>query len=267
MMNIKYLKNPKTREKFYPITKSDCIIDAFSINDLEIDKLFSDGLSVSKHQNGMSYLNLQGLIHYHSKIKDYFNNIPEVQTYTAGENIDITNNVISSRIPTSVENQINTIQNQQNANIQRLDQIDGIANEANERSKVNTSRLDDVGGKALAAYEQIGRIDDIQGSISVANGNISDLQSKVNPLIGDVNTNKTNIATLINRMNRTEGKANGADERSLLNSGHIETIYSLVYGNKATLSEVELTTSAALNDLNNRLLDTISDETIDALFL
>lgn len=74
-MNIKYLKNPKTREKFYPITKSDCIIDAFSINDLEIDKLFEDSLSVSKHQKGMSYLNLPGLIHYHSKIKDYLNNL------------------------------------------------------------------------------------------------------------------------------------------------------------------------------------------------
>lgn len=36
---------------------------------------------------------------------------------------------------------------------------------------------------------------------------------------------------------------------------------------KDTLAEVELTTSAALNDLNTRLLDTISDETIDALFL
>ena len=98
-MNIKYLKNPKTREKFYPITKSDCIIDAFSINDLEIDKLFDDSLSVSKHQKGMSYLNLQGLIHYHSKIKDYFNNIPEVQMYTAGENITIEDNVISAVVP------------------------------------------------------------------------------------------------------------------------------------------------------------------------
>lgn len=98
-MNIKYLKNPKTREKFYPITKSDCIIDAFSINDLEIDKLCEDSLSVSKHQKGMSYLNLQGLIHYHSKIKDYFNNIPEVQMYTAGENITIEDNVISAVVP------------------------------------------------------------------------------------------------------------------------------------------------------------------------
>lgn len=81
MMNVKYLKNPKTKEKFYPITKSDCIIDAFSINNLEIDKLFSDSLSVSKHQKGMSYLNLQGLIHYHSKIKDYFNSSPEIDLY------------------------------------------------------------------------------------------------------------------------------------------------------------------------------------------
>ena len=106
MMNIKYLKNPKTKEKFYPITKSDCIIDAFSINDLEIDKLFSDSLSVSTHQKGMSYLNLRGLVHYHSKMKDFINeikdsitDIPEVQTYTAGENIIIENNVISAVIP------------------------------------------------------------------------------------------------------------------------------------------------------------------------
>lgn len=106
MMNVKYLKNPETKEKFYPITKSDCIIDSFSINNLEIDKLFSDSLSVSKHQKGMSYLNLQGLIHYHSKIKDCINeikysinNIPEVQRYTAGENITIENNVISAVIP------------------------------------------------------------------------------------------------------------------------------------------------------------------------
>lgn len=78
MMNIKYLKNPKTKEKFYPITKSDCIIDAFSINALEIDRLFEDSLSVSNHQKGMSYLNLQGLQHYHSKIADYLNTISEI---------------------------------------------------------------------------------------------------------------------------------------------------------------------------------------------
>lgn len=39
-MNVKYLKNPDTKEQFYPITQSDCIIDSFSINDLEIDRLF-----------------------------------------------------------------------------------------------------------------------------------------------------------------------------------------------------------------------------------
>lgn len=105
-MNVKYLKNPDTKEKFYPITQSDCIIDSFSINDLEIDRLFQNSLSVSKHQRGMSYLNLQGLIHYHSKIKDCINeikdsitDIPEVQMYTAGENITIENNVISAVVP------------------------------------------------------------------------------------------------------------------------------------------------------------------------
>lgn len=105
-MNIKYLKNAETKEKFYPITKSDCIIDSFSINNLEIDRLFQDSLSISKHYRGMSYLNLQGLIHYHSKIKDCINeiknsitNIPEVQIYTAGENITIENNIISAVVP------------------------------------------------------------------------------------------------------------------------------------------------------------------------
>ena len=39
-MEAQYLKSPKTKNKFYPITKADCIIDSFSISDLEIDKLF-----------------------------------------------------------------------------------------------------------------------------------------------------------------------------------------------------------------------------------
>ena len=98
-MRNKFLKNTITQNKIYPITKSECIIDAFHINDLEIDRLFEESLSVSKHQKGMSYLNLQGLIYYHSKIKDYFNNIPEVQMYTAGENITIEDNVISAVVP------------------------------------------------------------------------------------------------------------------------------------------------------------------------
>lgn len=98
-MNIKYLKNPKTKDRFYPITKSTCIIDAFSINDLEIDRIFNNNLSVPKQQKGMSYLNLQGLIHYHSKIEKRFNSLPEVQIYTAGENIVIENNVVSAIIP------------------------------------------------------------------------------------------------------------------------------------------------------------------------
>ena len=166
-MNIKYLKNPKTREKFYPITKSDCIVDAFSINDLEIDKLFEDSLSVSKHQKGMSYLNLQGLIHYHSKIKDCFNNIPEIQIYTAGENIIIEDNVISAVVPTV-----------------------------------------DLSGYATEEFV-------------TSQGYLTEIPEGI------------------------------ATEQWV----------------KDTLSEVELTTSAALNDLNTRLLDTISDETIDIMFL
>lgn len=194
-MAVKYLKNPDTKEKFYPITKSDCIIDLFSINNLEIDRLFQDSLSVSKNQNGMSYLNLQGLIHYHSKIKDYINkikdaltDIPEVQIYTAGENITIENNVISAVIPEI-----------------------------------------DLSGYATEAY-----VDQ-----EIANIDIPSLDGY-------------------------------ATEEFVTSQGYLTEIPEGIATEqwvKDTISEVELTTSAALNDLNTRLLDTISDETIDALFL
>jgi hypothetical protein len=36
-MAVKYIKDHKTQETVYPITKSECIIDAHSINNYEID--------------------------------------------------------------------------------------------------------------------------------------------------------------------------------------------------------------------------------------
>jgi hypothetical protein len=39
-MEIKYIKDHQTKESIYPITKSECIVDAFSISNEEIDALF-----------------------------------------------------------------------------------------------------------------------------------------------------------------------------------------------------------------------------------
>lgn len=144
--------------------------------------------------------------------------------------------VEAKTIATNNKNDIDNIKLQQQENINKFDNILAIANEGNERSKVNTQRLDSVQGKAEAAYNQISRIDSIQGDVDVAKGNISDLQAKVDPLIGDVNTNKTNVTNLISRMDTTEGKANGADERSLLNSNHIEDLYDLFYKQRGELN-------------------------------
>lgn len=40
MASIKYIKDNQTKESIYPITKSECIVDAFSISNEEIDALF-----------------------------------------------------------------------------------------------------------------------------------------------------------------------------------------------------------------------------------
>jgi hypothetical protein len=36
-MSVKYIKDNKTQEVVYPITKSECITDAHSISNVEID--------------------------------------------------------------------------------------------------------------------------------------------------------------------------------------------------------------------------------------
>lgn len=132
---------------------------------------------------------------------------------------------------TNNKNDVDSLKVQQEENINKFNNILGIANEGNERSKVNTQRLDLIQGKAEAAYNQIGRIDTIQGEVNTWSGRITELRDQVNPLIGNVNNNTADIGTLIVRMNDTEGKANGADQRSLLNSEHIEELYAKVYEN------------------------------------
>ena len=68
-MAVKYIKDHKTQETVYPITKSECIIDAHSISGIEIDQLFDDSVNNSEVQeSGMNYLNYDGLKHYHKKI-------------------------------------------------------------------------------------------------------------------------------------------------------------------------------------------------------
>ena len=69
------------------------------------------------------------------------------------------------------------------------------------------------------------------------------------------------------------GEAFGTDDLSELwkqiegFEEEVGTITGTINALQSTVDDNELTTSAALHDLNDRLLDTISDETIDALFL
>lgn len=169
-------------------------------------------------------------IKYPKVIKKTIEDIKSINKKLNDDN-DLTVAIEAKTIAINNKSDIDNLKAQQQENVNKFNNVLAIANEGNERSKVNTQRLDSVQGKAEAAYNQISRIDNIQGSVDVLNGQISVLQTQVPPLIGDVNTNKTNIANLITRMDTTEGKANGADQRSLLNSNHIEELYSKVYEN------------------------------------
>lgn len=83
-MAVKYIKDHKTQETVYPITKSECIIDAHSINNCEIDQLFDGSSESESSDSGMDYLNYNGLKHYHKKISE------EVQTSLNNVQVDLT---------------------------------------------------------------------------------------------------------------------------------------------------------------------------------
>ena len=84
-MAVKYIKDHKTQETVYPITKSECIIDAHSISGIEIDQLFDDSVNnYEVQESGMDYLNYNGLKHYHKKISE------EVQTGLDNVRVDLT---------------------------------------------------------------------------------------------------------------------------------------------------------------------------------
>lgn len=55
-MSVKYLKDHQTKENIYPIIKSECIIDAFSISTQEIDALLRtvDGIATSINDTVLS---------------------------------------------------------------------------------------------------------------------------------------------------------------------------------------------------------------------
>lgn len=84
-MAVKYIKDHKTQETVYPITKSECIIDSHSISGAEIDQLFDDSVNNSEVQeSGMDYLNYDGLKQYHKKI------LEEVKTGLDNAQVDLT---------------------------------------------------------------------------------------------------------------------------------------------------------------------------------
>lgn len=83
-MAVKYIKDHKTQETVYPITKSECIIDAHSINNYEIDQIFDGSPEYESSDSGIDYLNYNGLKHYHEKISE------EIQTGLENVQVDLT---------------------------------------------------------------------------------------------------------------------------------------------------------------------------------
>lgn len=83
-MAVKYIKDHKTQETVYPITKSECIIDAHSINNYEIDQIFDGSPEYESSDSGIDYLNYNGLKHYHEKISE------EIQTGLDNVQVDLT---------------------------------------------------------------------------------------------------------------------------------------------------------------------------------
>lgn len=45
MSNYKYIKDHSTQERIYPLTKSECVVDMFTINEAQIDSLFGEIIS------------------------------------------------------------------------------------------------------------------------------------------------------------------------------------------------------------------------------
>lgn len=79
---------------------------------------------------------------------------------------------------------------------------------------------------------------------------LSELQKQINDLE-------------VTHAEEAEGIASDLNDLTTLVNQNSENITSL----EQVIVESELTTSAALNDLNNRLLDTIDKATIDAMFI
>lgn len=79
---------------------------------------------------------------------------------------------------------------------------------------------------------------------------LSELQKQINDLE-------------VTHAEEAEGTASDLNNLTTLVNQNSENITSL----ELVIAENELTTSAALNDLNNRLLDTIDTATIDAMFI
>lgn len=93
---------------------------------------------------------------------------------------------------------------------------------------------------------------------------LSELQKQIGVHTEEINTLITELSNL-EATHAEEAEVIAADFNDLttLVNQNSENITSL----ELVIAENELTTSAALNDLNNRLLDTIDTATIDAMFI
>jgi chromosome segregation ATPase len=139
------------------------------------------------------------------------------------------------------------------SNEQRLDAVEGTANEANQRSKDNLTRLDSVDGmakttKALADVHTT-RLNNVEGVANGANTRSQDNMKRLDRVEGVANGANTRSQDNMKRLDRVEGVANGAQA---LANNHTELI-----------NKVEDTAGTALQTA--QLAQNVGNEALDGI--
>ena len=162
-MAVKYIKDHKTQETVYPITKSECIIDASSISNVEIDQLFDDSVNNSEVQeSGMDYLNYNGLKHYHKKI------LEGVKTDLENVQVDLTGYATESW----VKEQNYLTEHQDISGKVDIEDLNDYATQQWVENKGYLTEHQDISGKVdVDAYEKDQKA--ISGLLNIFNSKIS----------------------------------------------------------------------------------------------
>ena len=121
-----------------------------------------------------------------------------------------------------------TVDTLAHSNEQRLDAVEGTANEANQRSKDNLTRLDSVEGTANTTKTLVDvhttRIDNLEGTANEANQRSKDNLTRLDSVEGTANTTKTLVDIHTTRIDNLEGVANEANQRSKDNTKRLDQV-------------------------------------------